>query len=371
MVVIGPAGQEATVGFSSIGLESWMTASLIVAAAVVAAYLVHWLAFVVLHRIATHSPGVAFQSLVGHGRLPGRIVLILLVLMLIAPHLELPADSGPAVSSILSLAMVAALGWLVLRLLRTIQDVVAERFDITVADNLRAREVHTRARLIQRILGVIVVLLTASLVLMSIPSIREVGVTLFASAGIAGIVAGFAARPVLSNLLAGFQIALTQPIRIDDVVIVEGEWGWIEEIRMTFVVVRIWDLRRLVVPLSYFIENPFQNWTRTNADILGTVFIYTDYSVPVDQVREEVHRLLEGSDLWDGKVWNVQVTNASERTMELRALMSARSSGDAWDLRCLVREKLIDFLQREYPQSLPVLRAQLNSDPAYSGSSGQ
>jgi hypothetical protein len=194
---------------------------------------------------------------------------------------------------------------------------------------------------------------------MSIPSIRQIGITLFASAGIAGIVAGLAARPALTNLIAGVQLALTQPIRIDDVVIVEGEWGWIEEIRVTFVVVRIWDLRRLVVPLSYFIERPFQNWTRTKADILGTVFLYVDYTVPVQRVREELHRLLQADDLWDGEVWGLQVTNATDRTIELRALMGARNSEDAWNLRCHVREQLIDFLFREYPESLPRLRAEL------------
>jgi hypothetical protein len=169
-----------------------------------------------------------------------------------------------------------------------------------------------------------------------------------------------AARPALSNLIAGLQLAMTQPIRIDDVVIVENEWGWIEEIRATFVVVRIWDLRRLVVPLSYFLENPFQNWTRTTSDILGTVFLYADYSVPVGAVRDELHRVLQTSDLWDRKVWGLQVTDASEHTVELRALMSATTSGRAWDLRCHVREAMLDFLQREHPQSLPRVRAELH-----------
>jgi small-conductance mechanosensitive channel len=162
------------------------------------------------------------------------------------------------------------------------------------------------------------------------------------------------------------QIAFSQPIRLDDVVIVEGEWGWIEEITTTYVVVRIWDLRRLVVPLSYFIEKPFQNWTRNTADLLGTVFLYTDYTVPVDEVRQELHRILEASKMWDGKVWGLQVTNASEHTVELRALMSSPGSSQAWDLRCYVREKLIAYLQQNHPQSLPRARAEitgLNSLP--------
>jgi small-conductance mechanosensitive channel len=180
------------------------------------------------------------------------------------------------------------------------------------------------------------------------------------STGVAAIILAFAAHQTLGNLLAGFQVAFTQPFRIDDVVIVEGEWGRIEEITFTYVVVRIWDQRRLVLPLSYFLNNPFQNWTRTSADIWGTVNLYVDYGVPVKRVREELKRILESSQLWDGKVAVVQVTDASERTVTLRALVSAKNASDAWDLRCLVREKLIDFLQREYPDSLPRLRVQGN-----------
>jgi hypothetical protein len=195
---------------------------------------------------------------------------------------------------------------------------------------------------------------------MTFPSIRHVGESLFASAGLAALAAGLAAKSTLSSLVAGVQIALTQPIRLDDVVIVEGEWGWVEEITTTYVIVRIWDLRRLVLPLSYFIEKPFQNWTRQTADILGTVFLYTDYTVPVEEVRQEVHRILEASGMWDGKVWNLQVTDAKDHVIELRALMSAPNGGKAWDLRCHVREKLIEFMQRKYPQSLPRVRAELD-----------
>jgi hypothetical protein len=195
--------------------------------------------------------------------------------------------------------------------------------------------------------------------LVTFPSIREIGTSLLASAGLAGLVVGLAARPTLANLLAGLQIALTEPIRLDDVVIVEGEWGKVEEITTTYVVVRIWDLRRLIVPLSQFIEKPFQNWTRQTADLLGTVFVYTDYSVSVDAVRQKLLEILQLSGMWDGKVWGLQVTNATDHTMELRALMSAPDSSRAWDLRCHVREKLIEHLQNRYPQSLPQTRVHL------------
>ena len=195
--------------------------------------------------------------------------------------------------------------------------------------------------------------------MMIFDNIRQLGVSLLASAGVLGIIVGLAAQRSISTLLAGLQIALTQPIRMDDVVIIEGEWGRIEEITLTYVVVRIWDLRRMVVPVTYFLEKPFQNWTRVSADLLGTVTIYTDYNIPVDALREELQRILKDSPRWDGKTWGLQVTNASERTVECRALMSAVDSSSAWDLRCEVREKMLDFLQRNYPASLPKIRAEL------------
>ena len=186
---------------------------------------------------------------------------------------------------------------------------------------------------------------------------------MLASAGIAGIVLGFAAQRGIATVLAGIQIAISQPIRVDDVVIIEGEWGKIEEINLTYVVVKIWDLRRLVVPVTYFLDKPFQNWTRVSADILGTVELHLDYSVPVDAVRQEFKRLVDASPLWDGKVCGVQVTGSTETTMTLRPLMSAKNASDAWDLRCHVREKLIEFLQKNYPGCLPRVRAEVTKCP--------
>lgn len=345
-------------------VQPWLFAAAALIATISLAFVAHWIVFAALERLTRRTDGVVGKSLVGHARRPAWLIFTLFGLIVMLPGLDVPEDAVGNVARGLSLLLTAALGWLAVSLTRTINDVVAAHYDIGVADNLRAREVHTRARLLQRILAVIIVLVTASMILMAIPGIRQIGITLFASAGIAGIIAGFAARPVLANLIAGIELALTQPIRIDDVVIVEGEWGWIEEIRMTFVVVRVWDLRRLIVPLTYFIETPFQNWTRKSADILGTVFLYTDYTVPVPRVREELHRVLQGTELWDGEVWGLQVTNTNERALELRALMGARNSGDAWNLRCHVREAMVAFLQREYPQSLPRARAELTRRPS-------
>jgi small-conductance mechanosensitive channel len=210
---------------------------------------------------------------------------------------------------------------------------------------------------------VIIIITAVVAILMTFERVRQLGLSILASAGILGIIVGFAAQRSIATIFAGFQIAITQPIRIDDVVIVEGEWGWIEEITLTYVLVRIWDLRRLVVPTSYFLDKPFQNWTRRSADILGTVFLYVDYSVPVEEIRCELHRLLAASSQWDGKVWNVQVTNCTERTVELRCLMSAADSPSAWDLRCEIREKLIDYIRQHHPDAFPKLRARIEAGP--------
>ncbi|TVR96119.1 MAG: mechanosensitive ion channel family protein [Rhodospirillales bacterium] len=326
---------------------------------VVAALVLHRMAFAAGERITRRTPGRIDSGVIHYGYRPAQVIFVTLALILVMPALPLPDELTLGLQRLLVLGQTAAIGWLAVSLTNIINDVVAARHDLTAADNLLAREVHTRVRMLQRILVVVIVVITVCLILMAIPSIRQIGVTVFASAGVAGLVIGFAARPALSNLIAGIQLALTQPIRIDDVVIVEGEWGWIEEIRSTFVVVRIWDLRRLVVPLSHFIEHPFQNWTRRTSDILGTVFLYVDYTVPVEAVRRELHRLVQDNPLWDGQVWGLQVTDANDRTVELRALVGARASGDAWNLRCQLREQLIDFLQREYPESLPKMRAEL------------
>jgi small-conductance mechanosensitive channel len=239
------------------------------------------------------------------------------------------------------------------------EDLILSRYNINVEDNLKARKIYTQTHIIKRIIAVIIIIVAVALILLGFDSFRQIGAGILASAGLAGLVIGFAAQKIIGNFLAGIQIAFAQPIRVDDVVIVENEWGWIEEITLTYVVVRIWDLRRLVVPISYFIERPFQNWTRVSADLLGTVFVYTDYTVPVNEIREELERIAKNSDKWDGKVCGLQVTNATEQTMELRALVSAADSSKAWDLRCEVREKLIEFIQNKYPEALPKTRAEI------------
>lgn len=252
--------------------------------------------------------------------------------------------------------IILSLAWAIIAVIRTAKNQFLKNFDIDQSDNLKTRKVHTQYNILEKIIIFIIVVIGTAVALMLFDGVRNIGISLFASAGVAGLIIGLSAQKALGSILAGLQIAITQPIRIDDVVIVENEWGWIEEINLTYVVVRIWDKRRLIVPSTYFLERPFQNWTRISADILGTVFIYTDYTVPFEALRKELTRLLESSPHWDGKVNVLQVTDAKESTLEIRALMSAATSPAAWDLRVYIREKLIAFIQKEYPDSLPRTR---------------
>jgi len=338
---------------------TWAWSILTIGVAVAAALIIHHLLFAAAQRLVRRTGSVFDNSLVRHGRRPLKVILPVVATLFVLPLIHLPSAYLGPVRHAEGLVLIALVAWLLIALVEVAQDVIAARYNIQAKDNLAARRIRTQVQVLRRVVVIVIAVLALSVMLMTFPAIWNVGAGLFASAGVAGLVAALAARPTLSSLLAGIQIALTQPIRIDDVVIVEGEWGWIEEIGATYVVVRIWDLRRLVLPLSYFIEKPFQNWTRVTADLLGTVFVYTDYTVPVEPVRQELKRILDGSGMWDGKVWGLQVTNASEHTMELRALMSAPDSGRSWDLRCYVREKLIEYLQRNYPESLPRTRAEI------------
>ena len=269
---------------------------------------------------------------------------------------EIPSS----LNHILSLLLIAVVSWLLIKIVYVFEDFLVSRFEIDAKDNLQARKIHTQLRVLKRIVVITIGVVALATMLMTFPKVRQLGTTILASAGIIGIVVGMAAQRTIGAFIAGLQIAFTQPIRVDDVVIVENEWGRIEEITLTYVVVKIWDLRRLIVPITYFIEKPFQNWTRVTADILGTVFLYVDYTVDLGAVREELQRLLKESEFWDGKVCGLQVTNTSERTVEVRALMSAADASAAWSLRCHVREKLVDFIKTRFPQALPRLRAELD-----------
>ena len=252
---------------------------------------------------------------------------------------------------------ITATGWLI----ATVVDALVKRrlkgLQLDAENNLEARKSATRLDVIRRVWVVTAGVVTLAAALTVIPGVRQIGISLFASAGIAGIAIGLAARPMLSNLIAGLQIAFTQPIRIDDAVVVENEWGWIEEIGLFYVVIKIWDWRRLIVPLSYFIEQPFQNWTHKSATIIGTVLWTVDYHAPIPEMRKKLEEICQASPLWNKDVVNLQVTEASGTSVTVRALASANTSPKAWDLRCHIREEMIRWLQAEYPEALPRLRA--------------
>jgi small-conductance mechanosensitive channel len=290
-----------------------------------------------------------------------RRALPLLALILGVPALLLSPALSEIVGNATSLLLIGVVASILFEAVNAAAAFVLGQHRLDVSDNLQARSIYTQVVVLKKVVVTIIAIFTLASMLMVFDSVRQFGASILASAGLAGIVIGFAAQRSIATLLAGFQIALTQPIRVDDVVIVEHEWGRIEDITLTYVVVRLWDLRRLVVPITYFIEQPFQNWTRSSAEILGTVFLYVDYGVPLDALRAELTRLLQASRYWDGKVNLLQVTDAKEHTLEIRALASAADASLAWDLRCEIRERLIAFIQQTYPESLPRLRASLDT----------
>jgi small-conductance mechanosensitive channel len=330
----------------------------ILAGAIALALVAHFILFFLAERLMRRQGKGTEFSFTKRAKKPARLIFPLVALFLAIPFAPIPENLKSILQHGLGLGVIASVGWAVVILAELAGDIISSRYAMDTPDNLTARRIRTQAQVLQRVVILTVSIVTAAAMLMTFPTVRHVGLSLLASAGLAGLIVGMAARSTLSSLIAGIQVALTQPIRIDDAVVLEGEWGWIEEINTTYVAVRLWDLRRLIVPLNYFIEKPFQNWTRTTADILGTVMIHADYTVPVQELREELHRILETTDLWDRKTWALQVTDMTESSIQVRALMSARNGPSAFDLRCYVREKLVQYLKERYPLALPKRREQ-------------
>jgi small-conductance mechanosensitive channel len=334
----------ASMGTDLLDWQRWVLFAGAVCAAVGVALAAHYVLVKGAGRVARRMSSAADELLIRHLRRPARWLLVVSAAYLTIDAFQLPGGWNNLVRQVFGIGLIVVVAWLLIRVTSAVSAIILLRFQMDVKDNLRARGVYTQINVLRRLVTTVIVVLGLASILMTFPRVRQLGATILASAGIAGIVLGLAAQRTLGNLIAGLQIAFTQPLRIDDVVIVEGEWGRIEEITLTYVVIRIWDLRRLIVPITYFIEKPFQNWTRASADLLGTVMLYVDYTVPVEAVRAELGRILENSSLWDGKVNVLQVTNATDRAVELR---------------CLVREKLIEFLRARYPRALPKVRAEM------------
>jgi len=289
-----------------------------------------------------------------------RVLVPVVGLLFALPMIGLPPESAGVLAKGSSILIIGMVAYLLVQAVALIERAVLTRYDISAADNPQARKVYTQVHVLSKALYLVIGVFTIASVMMLFEDVRRFGTSLLASAGVVGIIVGFAAQRAIANLFAGFQLAMTQPIRLDDVVIVEGEWGRIEEITLTYVVVHIWDDRRLVVPLSHFIEKPFQNWTRTSASILGAVQLWADYTLPLAELRPAVERIVRECRDWDRRFWNLQVTDATDRAMQLRVLATAADASKAWDLRCEIREKLIGFLQHHYPHSLPKVRAVLD-----------
>jgi small-conductance mechanosensitive channel len=339
-------------------LQGWKMLGLLIGAAAIVGIAGHVLVYRLLLKLTKSTKSSLDNSFIKFCYRPLQWIIILIIVRLLSKLKTFETPVPDFISHVNSLLLIGLVSWLLIRSIYVLESHILIRFDVDVKDNLRARKIHTQFRVLKRIVIAVVSILAFGSCLMTFDKVHQLGTTILASAGIIGIVVGMAAQRTISTFIAGLQIAITQPIRVDDVVIVENEWGRIEEITLTYVVVRIWDLRRLVVPITYFIEKPFQNWTRVTADILGTVFIYVDYTVPIESIRTELQRILKESEFWDGKVYGLQVTNTSERTVELRALMSAADASAAWNLRCQTREKLINFVQKNYPDALPKLRTE-------------
>lgn len=357
----------------SLTRHEWLIAIFLLCGVVVFSNGIHFLLFWIMRkeRVAEKNGQIGIQKYLAK---PARALFLIIAVMIALPLVPgVPAGIRGRIEHGMGFVLIFGLGWLAVGGVYVLQALMLRRYDITLSNNLRARRIYTQIQFLRRILIGAVVLLTAVGVLWSFhdPNLWKFGTGLLASAGLASLLLATAAKSTASNLLAGMQIALTEPIRIDDVVVINGEWGKIAEINSTYVVLKIWDQRTLIVPLSFFLEQPFTNWTRSGADLMGTAFLYTDYSVPVEPLRAELKRVVEESPLWDKRVCGLQVTNLSERTMELRCLVSSADSGKNFDLRCLVREKMIEFIRENYPKALPTTRLEMLNEPERGSNEGR
>lgn len=335
-----------------------ITSAIIIISSIIA----HFIIFYALKRFHKRSRSKITYKIRQKLKMPSLLFFLLIAFTII---INIYAPNNKAFNILshgLSIAVIFSITWILVRVIQSLRLLVLQHYDIEDDNNLKARKIATQFRIIERVLIFIIILVAIAIMLMTFDGIKNIGLSIFASAGIAGIILGLAAQKLLGTILAGFQIAFAQPIRIDDVVIVENEYGRIEEITLTYVVVRIWDKRRIILPTTYFIEEPFQNWTKSSSDILTTVYIYTDYTVSIDALRSELSKQLKKNEHWDGQVDKLQVTGSTDKTLELRALMSAKDAPTAWNLKVDIREKLVTFLQANYPESLPKTRVLMEKE---------
>jgi small-conductance mechanosensitive channel len=334
-------------------MPPWVWNLCVIAIALIIGFIIKLIITSLLHYYKNNADYSFFKSMLTHVGPALNHFVPLLTMNFMRPFMELSKPLEAIVSRLIEILLIISFAGLLINTVKVFEDYVYHTYDLNKDDNLKERKIRTQLQFIRKVIVVMIILITVAIVLLSFDNVRKIGAGLLTGVGIGGIIIGFAAQKSLANFLAGFQIAFTQPIRIDDVLVVEGEWGRVEDITLTYVVLNIWDQRRLILPINYFIEKPFQNWTRTTSEILGTVFLYVDYTLPVDELRAELVRLLEASPLWDKRVGILQVTDVKEKTMELRALVSASNSSRAFDLRCYIRENLVKYIQEHNPESLP------------------
>ncbi len=338
-------------------LPDGLTTLLVTGGSLVGGWLLKVLIFWVLRAYERRTGSALAGSVLRHLGAPTAFFLPVLLVAVLLPLAALLPGPLEVARRVVGIASIITFAWLLMRAMEVLEDLVLDHYRLDRDNNLAVRKLLTQLQFVKKIGVSLIFFVALALVLMSFATVRRIGAGLLTSAGIASVIVGFAAQRSLSNLLAGFQIAFTQPIRIDDVLVVEGEWGRVEEITFTNVIMKLWDERRLVLPLDYFIEKPFQNWTRTSSQLLGTVFLHVDYSLPIDALRAELARVVATTPRWDGRVALVHVTDAQERTLQLRILVSAIDASTAFELRCEVREKLVAFIQATYPECLPKTRA--------------
>ena len=332
----------------------------VVIAALLIGYILKVIITGILHFYRNRDDYSFFKSTITHLGRPLNFFVPLLMLELMLPLEKIDKETLTLLNRIIDIMVIIAFANLLINAFKIFEDYVYHQYDLKKEDNLKERKIRTQLIFVRKVVIILIIMVTLSIILLSFENVRKIGAGLLTGVGIGSIIIGFAAQRSLANFLAGMQIAFTQPIRIDDVLVVEGEWGRVEDITLTYVVVAIWDQRRLILPITYFIEKPFQNWTRSTSQLLGTVFLYVDYTFPVEDLRNELNRLLKETKLWDKRVGKLQVTDVKEHTIELRALVSARNSSDAFDLRCYIRENLLKYISDNMPQSLPQTRYQKN-----------
>jgi len=337
-------------------METVLRPLIVFGGAIVLAFAVAWGVDRMLRRVDARRPETPMWGLLRGGRVPLQAVIFVALLNGFYDHAGISRNGQPTVNLWLHIILIGAAAWLALRILAAVVETTTVRYSGVAHDPARARRVKTQLTLIQRLVTAVVVVIAASTILLQFPAMRALGTSMLASAGVLGIVAGIAAQSTLGNLFAGLAIAFGDMVRIGDEVVVDGEVGTVDEITVSYLVLRTWDERRLTMPVSYFTSKPFENWSRGGPQLTGTVYLQLDHSAPVDALREQTEELVRANDLWDGRKWSLVVTDSTPTTLEVRVAASARTSNDLWTLRCDLREQLVGWLQREHPYALPSIR---------------